>query len=285
MEHHHSHTDSAETKNLRVAFFLNLFFTIIEIIGGFFTNSVAIMSDAIHDLGDSISLGLAWRLQKVAQKERDEQFSYGYKRYSVLGALINAIILLVGSIFILWETIHRLIEPQEVDPKGMIILAILGVIVNGLAVLRLKKGSSLNERVVALHLLEDVLGWIAVLIGAIIMLFWDVPILDPILSILITSYILFGVFRNIKSVLNVILQRVPANVEMPKIEAYLNGVEGVEQFSDIHIWSMDGNFNIMTVNITPSKGSSLEDVTKMNSKIHAELSSMNIHHCTIEIIL
>ncbi|MDX2361691.1 MAG: cation diffusion facilitator family transporter [Crocinitomicaceae bacterium] len=284
MGHNHGHVESAETKNLRLAFFLNFFFTIIEIIGGFFTNSVAILSDAIHDLGDTFSLGLAWYLQKVSQKERDEHFSYGYKRYSVLGALINVTILLVGSVFILWETISRLLDPQEVHPEGMIALALLGILVNGVAALRLKKGSSMNERVVALHLLEDVLGWVAVFIGAIIMLFWDVPILDPILSILITGYILFGVFKNLKKVLEVILQRIPSNVVLADIENYLSSKDGIKGYSDIHIWSLDGNFNIMTVNIQTNEELSIDQMAKIKQDIHEDLISMNVQHCTIELV-
>ncbi len=152
MAHKHG-ISSNSTKNIKAAFFLNLAFTIVEIVGGFMTNSVAIFSDAIHDLGDSLSLGLAWYFQKISQKDRDDDYSYGYRRFSVIGALINTVVLFFGCIFILWETIPRLIHPEEVDPKGMIILSIIGIIINGAAVFNLKKGTSLNEKVVSLHLL------------------------------------------------------------------------------------------------------------------------------------
>lgn len=280
MSHKHGISENS-TKNIRTAFLLNLVFTIIEIIGGIMTNSVAIISDAVHDLGDSLSLGLAWYFQKLSQKESDAKYSYGYRRYSVIGALINTIVLLIGCIFILSNTIPRLIHPEEVNPKGMIFLAILGIIVNGAAVFNLKKGHSLNERAVSLHLFEDVLGWIAVLIGAIIMLFWDVPIIDPILSILITIYILYNVFTNIKSAMNVILQKVPDNVSLSDIEAYLDKKNGLETYSDIHIWSLDGEYNIMTINIKPTKET--VDSSKLISEIHEQLNSYNIQHCTIEL--
>lgn len=278
MAHKHG-ISSNSTKNIKTAFFLNLAFTIVEIIGGFMTNSVAIFSDAIHDMGDSLSLGLAWYFQKVSQKDRDDEYSYGYRRFSVLGALINTVVLFFGCIFILWETIPRLIHPEEVDPKGMILLSILGVIVNGAAVFNLKKGHSLNEKVVSLHLLEDVLGWVAVLIGSIIMLFWDLPIIDPILSILITCYILFNIYRNIKSSMAVILQRVPSNVNLDKIKSYLNNNPNINSFSDIHIWSLDGEYNVMTINIHLDKKVS----SKIISDIHTDLANYNIQHCTIEL--
>ena len=283
MSHKHGVSEIGQTKNVRVAFFLNLSFTIVEIFGGLFTNSVAILSDAVHDLGDTFSLGLAWYFEKKSQCEEDEVFSYGYKRYSILGALINTVVLLVGCSFIIWETIPRLIHPEQVEPKGMIVLALLGIVVNGLAVLQLKKGKSLNEKVVSLHLLEDVLGWVAVLIGSIVMMIWDIPIIDPILSLLIALYILFNIYKNIKSALEVILQKIPSSVDLKQIKLYLNSNKDIEHFYDIHIWSLDGNYNVMTINIHLSKEISLDKIPGTLQKIHDELKPLNIHHCTIEI--
>ncbi|MEQ9231618.1 MAG: cation diffusion facilitator family transporter, partial [Cyclobacteriaceae bacterium] len=142
MGHHHP------TKNIRVAFFLNLGFALIELVGGLLTNSVAILSDALHDLGDSLTLGASWYFAKLSTKERDKEFSYGYKRFSVLGALISSVVLLIGSIFIIVETIPRLLNPVQPDTGGMIILGIIGVVVNGIAALKLSHGHSLNEQAV-----------------------------------------------------------------------------------------------------------------------------------------
>lgn len=163
--HHHSHSHHHGTKNISLAFFLNLGFCIIELIGGLLTNSVAILSDALHDFGDSVALGLAWVFQKKSEQKPDDKYTYGYRRFSLLSAIINSIILVAGSAFVLFESIKRIIEPAETNAKGMLLLAILGVAVNGVAILRLRKGGSVNERVVSLHLMEDVLGWVAVLIG------------------------------------------------------------------------------------------------------------------------
>ena len=207
--HGHLHNHDHGTENIVTAFFLNLGFTVIELIGGLLTNSMAILSDAVHDLGDSVALGLAWYFQKFSHKKRDNTYTYGYKRFSLVGALINSVILITGSVLILTETFPRLIHPQQSDPKGMFILAVIGVAVNGAAMLRLRKGSSLNEKVVSLHMLEDVLGWLAILVGSVVMYFVNVPVLDPIMSLLISLYVLFNVFRNLRSIARIILQGTP----------------------------------------------------------------------------
>lgn len=282
-EHHHDHGHHHHgTGNIKVAFFLNLAFTIIEIIGGLFTNSMAILSDALHDLGDSISLGLSWYFQKVSQKHKDKKYSYGYKRFSLVGALVNSIILFVGSIFILTETIPRIYNPQTPDALGMIWLAILGVIINGTAVFRLKKGESINEKVVSLHLLEDVLGWVAVLIGAIVMYFYDLPIIDPLLSLGIACFILFNVFKNLKSVFKIIMQGVPHDTNQKKIKTFLEGLYDVENIHDLHIWTMDGQYNVLTVHIVTKQNLQMEALIPLKQKVHEELKTYGINHATLE---
>lgn len=282
-EYHHDHGHHHHgTGNIKVAFFLNLAFTIIEIIGGLFTNSMAILSDALHDLGDSISLGLSWYFQKVSQKHKDKKYSYGYKRFSLIGALVNSMILFVGSIFILLETIPRIYNPQTPDALGMIWLAVLGVIINGAAVFRLKKGESINEKVVSLHLLEDVLGWVAVLIGAIVMYFYDLPIIDPLLSLGIACFILFNVFKNLKSVFKIIMQGVPHDTSQKKIRSFLEGLDGVENIHDLHIWTMDGQYNVLTVHIVTQQNLQMEALIPLKQKVHEELKTYGINHATLE---
>ncbi|MCG8321026.1 MAG: cation diffusion facilitator family transporter [Cytophagales bacterium] len=287
MHHHHQHGSSGShrhggKKNIKVAFFLNFFFTIIEIVGGLMTNSVAILSDALHDLGDTLSLALAWYFQKISIRGRDNTFSYGYKRFSLLGAIINSIILLVGSIFILIEAIPRLIQPQPSDAKGMIILAILGVMFNGAAVIRLKGGASFNEKVVRLHLIEDVMGWVAVLIGAVIMYFFDLPVIDPILSLLISAYILLNVMKNLKHTFQIILQGIPVNADVNAIKSYLAGIPQIEDYHDFHIWSMDGEYNILTVHLVLNESLSMDQLNDLKSAIKENLVRKGVHHATIE---
>ena len=282
-DHHKMESSDQDVKNIRTAFFLNLFFTIVEIVGGFYTNSVAILADAIHDLGDSLALGVAWYFQKISKKGSDASFSYGYRRFSVLGALINSLVLIIGSVFILNETIPRLWNPEESNALGMIWIAVLGVLVNGIAALRLRKGSSLNERVVMLHLMEDVLGWVAVLIGAICMLIWDVPILDPILSFLIFTYILINVFRNLRKVVKIIMQGTPSNEELKKVEAYFDQHRSIKSHHDLHFWTMDGQYYIMTVHIRLNIEYIPSEITEIKKGIRKDLKEMGIDHPTIEI--
>lgn len=279
MGHHHHHHHSG---NLKIAFFLNISFTIIEIVGGLLTNSMAILADALHDFGDSISLGLAWYFDRVSHKERDKNYTYGYKRFSLVGAIINAFILTIGSVFILSETIPRLFNPQTPDAYGMIWLAIVGIIINGLAVLRLKGSHSLNEKVVYLHLLEDVLGWVAVLVGAITMYFYDVPIIDPLLSLGISVFILINVIKNFKSVFNILMQGVPNETNTKAIKKYIKSLDGVEEIHDLHIWSMDGEYNVLTAHVVLKGQPTMEDLKPIKKEIHNNLGNYGINHATLE---
>lgn len=283
MAHKHNH-ENKNGKNIKIAFFLNFFFSIIEFIGGYFTNSVAILSDALHDLGDSFSLLLAWYFQKVSGKTRDKKYSYGYKRFSLLGALINSVILLAGSGFILHESILRFWHPQQPFAEGMILLAILGIFVNGLAVFRLKQGDSINEKVVSLHLLEDVLGWIAVLLVSVIMLFVNAPFLDPLLSIGIACFILYNVYKNLRSTFKVILQGIPENIDEEQIKDSIQNTEGVTSIHDLHIWTMDGEYIILTAHIVANSSIQTRQQTdNLKALVKEKLISQGIHHPTIEI--
>jgi len=281
-ENDHQHTHEAG-KNLALAFFLNLSFCIIELIGGFWTNSIAILSDALHDFGDSLSLGMAWYFQKVSKRKPDSKYTYGYKRFSTLSALLNSFVLLVGSAIVLYECILRLFEPVETNAKGMFVLAIVGVLVNGAAVFRLKKGSSLNERVISLHLLEDVLGWLAVLIGSVVMMFADVPVLDPILSIGISFYILFHVYQNLKSVFRVILQGKPSDVDETAIRESLLSLPKVHDLHDLHLWTMDSEYMVLTVHLVVDGSVQKEEQKALRAAAHQVLKTLDIDHSTIEI--
>lgn len=283
MAHAHSHSHSSATKNIRVAFFLNFFFAFVELAGGLYTNSVAILSDALHDFGDSVSLGMAWYLQKIASKGRDRYYSYGYKRFSLLGALFISVILLIGSVIVIKESIGRIIAPQEPNAHGMFILAILGIIINGAAIFRLKKGSSLNERAVSLHLMEDVLGWIAVLIVSIVMMFVYIPVLDPLLSIAISIWILTNIYRNLKDTFHVLLQQVPQNIDLPALEQKIRSLKGVRSLHDIHLWTLDGEENVITLHVVTSADTPLSRWQELKSEIRQLCKEARIQHATIEI--
>lgn len=281
--HNHFHRHSGSLTNIRWAFLLNLFFTIIEFVGGLLTNSVAILTDAIHDLGDTFSIGMSWYLEKYSKKERTTSFSYGYTRFSLLAALINVNILLVGSVLMLIKSIDRFMSPQVVHAEGMFLLSLLGITINGIAALKMKKGHTVNERVLMLHLLEDVLGWIAIFIGSIIMYFKEIPILDPILSISIALYIIYGAIKNLKKTLGVFLQGVPENLSIETIKEKIQEVKNVIEVHDIHIWSLDGDYNVLSVHIVINDNLPRELIIQVKSNVHKKLMELNIPHATLEI--
>lgn len=280
--HHHGADEEAASKRIGWAFFLNVMFTIIEFIGGWLTNSTAIMADAVHDLGDSLSIGTAWGLDKLSRKEANQTFSYGYRRFSLLGALINGLVLTVGSVWILFEAVPRLSAPEMPQVEGMLLLAIFGVVVNGYAAFKLSKGESLNERVLNWHLLEDVLGWVAVLIVSIVLMFVNWPILDPLLSIGFTLFILFNVGRNLKETLLLFLQATLNKAELEEIRGRFIRKESVSDVHHLHVWSLDGEKHVLTAHIVLIEGIELNHVKSLKSDLSDVLSDYGFAHTTIE---
>ncbi len=280
--HGHSHVHGEDGKSIKLAFFLNLGFTLVEIVGGFLTGSIAIVSDAVHDAGDCISLGLAWYLQKVSQRRRDEYFSYGYKRFSLLGAVIISVILIVSSAFVIRESVLRFMEPRTPDAGGMLILAIIGFAVNGFAALRLKRGKGLNQRAVFLHMMEDVLGWAAVLVASVVMIFVDAPFLDPLLSIGISLWVLWNVYGNIRGSFKVLLQGTPAEVDVKALEDGIAALDGVASIHDVHVWSLDGESNIVTMHLVVDHNGDSATVRRVKNEVRGLCDRYGISHATIE---
>jgi cobalt-zinc-cadmium efflux system protein len=279
MAHHHSH-DSG--KNLKLAFFLNLSFTLIELVGGWYVNSVAIISDAVHDLGDSISLGTSWYLDRLSKKKATESYSFGYRRFSLLGALINAIVLILGSVFVIREAILRLQSPEMSDAKGMFYFALLGVAVNGYAAWKLSKGKTLNERVITLHLIEDVLGWVAVLIASIFLIFYPNPYLDPALSLLIAAYILWNVIKRLRETVFLFLQGQPLDVDKSAIEKEIRAIVHVDSTHHTHIWSLDGEHHVFTSHVKLKPLQSMEDILHVKNELKRIMKKYPFEHYTIE---
>ncbi len=281
----HDHSQHDSSKRMGWAFFLNLSFTIIEFIGGWLTNSTAIMADAVHDLGDSLSIGSAWLLNKLGNKEADQLFTYGYRRLSLLGALINGLVLIVGSVWVLTEAFPRLFDPVMPHTQGMLALAVLGVSVNGYAAYKLSKGKTLNERVLNWHLLEDVLGWVAVFIVALVMQFVEWPILDPLLSIGFTLFILINVVRNLWETARLFIQGTPDTETLEEIEQSLLDINNVESIHHLHLWSLDGEHHVLTAHIRVSSLETIQEYMDLKTSINAVLESNELEHTTIEIEL
>lgn len=266
-------------RNILIAFILNIVFSIFELIGGIFTNSISIISDAVHDFGDALSVGISLILEKISKKKPDDKYTYGYARYSVLGALITTIVLTIGSIFVILGGINRILNPEIINYDKMIIFAIFGVVVNFLAAYFTREGKSINQKAVNLHMLEDVLGWIVVLIGAILMKFTNISLIDSIMSIGIAIFILINAFRNLKDILDLFLEKTPKNISVEEIKKHLLNIKEIVDVHHIHIWSMDGITNYSTMHIV------IEDnnIKELKSKVRNEMSELGISHTTIEI--
>jgi len=281
MSHEHHHKPSSE-KNLRLVFFLNLGFTILEFIGGVYVNSIAIISDAVHDLGDSLSLGTSWYLDHKAQQKSDSKFSFGYRRFSLLGALINSLVLVAGSVYVIYEAVNRLMAPEHSDAEGMMIFAIIGVSVNGFAAWKLSSGKTLNEKVISWHLMEDVLGWVAVLVVSIILQFKDILYLDPALSLAITLYILWNVFKRLKETLYIFLQGIPADVSLDEIKKKLEEIPGVASSHHVHIWSQEGEHHVFTAHVKLQYVHNFEEYMKLKAEVLKTLDAYDFEHFTVQ---
>lgn len=264
-------------RNILIAFVLNAAFSVVEFIGGIFTGSVAILSDAVHDLGDSISIGFAYFLEKISKKTPDKTHTYGYLRYSVLGSLITTFILLVGSVFVIYNAIVRILNPVEINYDGMIIFAIAGTVINFVASYFTTGGHSLNQRSVNLHMLEDMLGWIVVLIGAVIMKFTNITYIDPIMSIGVALFIFINAYKNLLSIANLFLEKTPDGVSIDELTKHLLKIEGVEDIHHFHIRSIDNYNNIATLHAIVDG-----DVIAVKNEIKNELKEHGINHITVE---
>ena len=265
-------------RNILLAFLLNLGFAIFEFVGGILTGSIAIASDALHDLGDAVAIGISYFLEHKAQKQPDENYTYGYGRFSVLGGLLTTMILLFGSVLVIVKAVEQLFMPQSIDYDGMILFAVVGVAVNSLAALLTHHGESTNQRAVNLHMLEDVLGWAVVLIGAVVMRFTDFALLDPIMSIGVSVIILYYAVKNLLTVLALFLQKAPSDISVERIRACVGAVKGVEDVHHIHLWSMDECHHYASMHIV-AEG----DAHKIKDDIRHCLSRLGVDHVTLEL--
>ncbi len=260
------------------AFVLNLLFSIAEFIGGAFTGSVAIISDAVHDLGDCVSIGVSYILEKISKKKPDSSYTFGYVRYSVFGSLIQTVILISGSVIVIYNAVLRLINPTPINYNGMIILALFGAVINFAGAVFTHGGKSLNQKAVSLHMLEDVLGWIVVLLGAVVMKFTDIKIIDPVLSIGVALISLFYAIKIFGASVDILLEKTPKNVSLEEMYEHLKQIHGVIDAHHLHIWSFDGISNAATVHIVTDS-----DAHNIKKAVKEEFAEHSISHVTVEI--
>lgn len=265
-------------RNILIAFILNLSFSVFEFIGGAFCGSVAIVSDAVHDLGDAVSIGLAYFLERKSKKSPDDVYTYGYTRYSVIGGVITTSILIFGSLAVIYNAVMRIISPVEINYNGMIAFALVGAAVNLLAAFFTREGDSVNQKAVNLHMLEDVLGWAVVLVGAVIMRFTDIRIIDPLMSLGVAVFIFVNAVKTLKKALDLFLEKAPSDLSVSEIKEHLLNIEGVADAHHIHLWSMDGINNYATLHIVTD-----EEPERIKNLVREEFAEHGIAHVTVEI--
>ena len=267
-------------RNILIAFILNLGFSIFEFVGGFITGSVAIASDAVHDLGDAVSIGISYVLERRSKKGPDARHTYGYARYSVIGGVITTVVLLCGSVAVIYGSVTRLFNPIAINYDGMIVLAVVGAVINYIAARVTHHGTSVNQRAVNLHMLEDVLGWIVVLVGAIVMRFTNIAIIDPLMSLGVAIFILVNALRNLMTIVNVFLEKTPDGVDIQQIKEAVQSIKGVEDVHHIHVWSIDGNSNYATMHVVTNSNSGGQ---RIKNAIRRALCETGISHVTLEL--
>lgn len=271
------------TTKIAIVFFLNLVFSVIEFVFGILFNSMAILTDAVHDLGDAISIGFAWVFEKISTKEANDRYSFGHQRFSLLGALFTAIVLIVGSTIVLYHSIPRIFNAEPVNYQGMFWLAIFAIIANGFSAWLLSKGSSHNESVLNLHMLEDLLGWVGVLLVSILLRFTDWYFLDPLLSIAIALFILYKTWPVFKETVEIFLEATPKEVPRSEIKNKILSINGVTNLSHLHIWSIDGREHALTVTISLDS-----DDTHLYNQVKEDIRDYilpyGITHSTIECV-
>ena len=266
------------TRNMLIAFLLNLGFSVFEFFGGIITGSFAIMSDALHDLGDALSIGVSLIFEKKSKKAPDEIYTFGYGNYSLIGALFTTLVLLSGCVIIIINAVSRIVNPIEIEYGKMIAFAVIGVIINTLSAFVTRGRDSANQRAVNLHMLEDVLGWICVLVGAVIMHFKDFYVLDPLLSIGVSVFIIFHSVGNLKDIFSVFLAKVPEETSVSEIKEHLTHIEGITDVHHLHIWKQGSGNVIATMHIVTD-----ESASEIKEKVRKELYEHGIIHATLEI--
>jgi cobalt-zinc-cadmium efflux system protein len=269
-------------ERVRLAAFLNIAFTVIEVMGGVWTNSLAILSDALHDLGDSIAFFISWLFERGAKKSPNAKYTFGYQRLSLFSAIFSASVLVAGSIIIFYQAIPRLLSPETVNALGMVGLALIGVAFNALGFFLLKRGESLNEKVLSWHLLEDVLGWIVILVGGVVMYFWDFYLIDPIMTVALTAFIFYNVAKNLQEGIRILLQGVPKHISLRDVKRDIGAVKGVLGMHDIHIWSLEGETDVFTAHVVLDDATLEKQPEETKQTIREILLKHHLEHSTIE---
>lgn len=276
--HHHHHIEG----HIGVAFVLNFILSLIELFGGMFINSMAITAGAIHDLGDALSLGIAWYLEKLSVKQKSEAFNFGYRRFSLLSAVISGVIILIGSILIIVHSIENFSDKHIPDPKWMIGFSVLGILVNAYSAYRMSQAQGHHAKILTWHLLQDFLSWTSVLIISLCLFWYDLTWLDPVLAICLSLFVAFNVLKQLHASVYLFLQGRPKDFDEENFKKAILNIDGICKVSHIGLWSLDGIHNIMSFRVTYNKNMDLAELERKNQSIRKMIQDFGHFDVTIE---
>lgn len=286
-EHHHhdhSHTITKISKAFVIGIALNLLFVIVQVCLGIRIHSMALLSDAGHNFADVGSLAISLLAFKLMKAKASSQYTYGYKKASVLTALLNAVILLVSLGAILYEAIHRLVDPEPVAGLTIAVVSAIGIAINAVSALFFlrDKDSDMNIKSAYLHLMSDALVSLALVIGGIIIFYTHWYWIDGALSILVAVVIIAATWKLLKDSLRLSLDGVPENINIDEIKATALKIDGVKDFHHIHVWALSTTQNALTAHLVVDVAAAPQDIQKIKRTLKHTLEHLNIQHATIE---
>jgi cobalt-zinc-cadmium efflux system protein len=285
-DHGHDHTHGANKKALLISFIIITGYMIVEAIGGFLTNSLALLSDAGHMLSDSVSLGIGLLAFTLGEKVADYSKTYGYKRFEILAAVFNGVTLVLISLYIFYEAYHRFMEPPEVASTGMLVIASIGLVVNIIVAWILMRGDTeenLNMRAAFLHVLGDLLGSVGAIAAALFIIFFDWGWADPAASVIVALLVLISGWRVTKDAVHVLMEGTPKNVDLKDVIAAIERVEGVEKIHDLHVWSITSGQNALSCHAVVSDKLTIRESQELLRMIEHELEHKGIGHVTVQL--
>ncbi|WP_295722028.1 cation diffusion facilitator family transporter [uncultured Methanobrevibacter sp.] len=271
------------SSNISITLLLSFLFNILVIFGGLYTNSIAIVSDAIHDMADTFCLLISWILEKASLKGKNDKYTYGYQRLSILSAIITSVFVIGASLLVVYESLTRIFSVVSPDPEGMFFFAILGIIFKGISVYKVYNGQTYNEKAISFHLLGDVFRWLAILILSIILMFYNIPILDPLISLVIAIWLIYALGKTLIESFRILLQKVPDEYDLRKLKEDILKIDNVSEILDIHLWSLDGIDLILTCKLKVNSNKK-EDITKIRDDLSKLSLDYDISEETVEFI-
>lgn len=272
-------------KNLRISIVLNFGITIAEFIGGILSNSLSLLSDALHNLSDAIALLISYMAMLVGEKESTQKNTFGYKRVEILAALLNALVLIVISLYLFYEAYERLLEPEAIEGKTMFIVATIGLLANFFSVYLLHKDSkyNLNIKAAYFHLIGDTLSSIGVIVASVLIYFFELYWIDPLLTFLIGIFILRGTYGILKDTIKILMQASPEHIDISEIKTSLEQHPKVEDIHHIHVWMLSDQQVHFECHADVDQNYSIKESDEIRRDLENTLrNKFKIHHITIQ---